>query len=208
MRRLLRTVAAVVLAMSFAAPVAGQDEPAPAVFDAAQLEAACEANAGDAGDQELCLFVVHEFLVPGSGPAGDEETASEEPKQVVFGLKDTQDRDGMKVTPVKVNWNTKPTNMFSKPDKGMKFVSVLIQYVADEDGGSYSASDWDVSDYEGFDYDQPIIGAEPALGSGDIRPNKKIQGWVTFEVPKNAKWLEISQTGFFQDPLYWTIKNK
>ncbi|MGI9642549.1 MAG: hypothetical protein ACR2N9_07175 [Acidimicrobiia bacterium] len=25
---------------------------------------------------------------------------------------------------------------------------------------------------------------------------------------KNAKWLEISQTGFFRDPLFWTVKNR
>ncbi len=149
------------------------------------------------------------MLVPGSGPETVEDAEEDEPEPVVYGLNDSQDLDGMKITPIKVNWKTKPTNMYSKPAKGMKFVSVLIRYTADEDGGSYGARDWDVADHEGFDYDQPIIGAKPALGSGDMRAKKKAQGWVTFEVPKNANWLELSQTqtGWFH-PLYWTIRNK
>ena len=32
-------------------------------------------------------------------------------------------------------------------------------------------------------YDYAFIGAEPNLGSGDIRPDRKKKGWVTLDVP-------------------------
>jgi hypothetical protein len=106
------------------------------------------------------------FLVPGTGPETVEEEEEAEPEQTVFGLMDSQDRDG----------------------------------------SSYNEGDWSVADHEGIEYDQAFIGAGPDLGTGDIRPNKNAQRWVTFEVPKNAKWLEVSQTGWFQDPLYGTLR--
>lgn len=188
-------ISMVVALLAVSAPAAAQDE---ATLDVATLEALCEANTGDDDQLRDCLYAVHEFLIPGSGP--------EIPEKSEYGLRDPQLRDDVTITPLKVNWKTKPTNMFAKPGKRMKFVAVLVRYAAGEDGASFNEGDWEVTDKEGFSYDQPIIGAVPDLDSGDIRPGKKAQGWVTFEVPKNANWLEISQTGFFQDPLYWTIK--
>lgn len=180
-----------------ATPAVAQDEPAEPGLDSATLEGLCADNTRADHDLEDCLRVVHEFLVPGSGPPVEERSD--------FGLGDLQEREDVTLQPLKVDWNVKPTNIFSKPDKGMKYVGVLIEYEAGEDGASYNEYDWSVIDEEGYTYDRAFIGAEPNLGSGDIRPNRKKKGWVTFEVPKNARWLEIIQTGFMQDGLYWTI---
>jgi hypothetical protein len=196
MNRSVSVLAAGVL-LAVAAPAAAQEDVAQAAPDVAALEALCEANASNAPDKGLCLYVVHQLMLPGSDPgAGD------------HGLGDAQDRDGMMVKPLKVKWNVKLTNPYSMPGKGMKFVGVLVEYTAGEDEDSYLETSWSVSDDEASSYDQPNVGTEPDLGYGRIRPGETVRGWVTFEVPRKAKWLELRYEQPLRDPLYWTIRDK
>jgi len=193
MNRLISILVSGVL-LAMAVPVAAQEVAAQAPPDLASLEALCETNAADAAEEGLCLYVVHSTILPGTGPASDE-----------YGLGDAQYHEGMRITPLKVEWNIKPTATTSTPGKGKEFVAVLMEYTAGEDHDSYLALHWGASDREGASYDQPTIGREPGLDEGQIRPHETVRGWVTFEVPRKTRWLRIRHEMSYRDTLYWTL---
>jgi len=196
MNRLISVLASGVLLVT-AVPAAAQEDVAQVALELATLEALCEANASNAADQGLCLYVVHQIMLPGSDPGAEDH-----------GLGDAQDRDGMEIKPLKADWNVRSTSGYSMPRKGMKYVGVLVQYRAGEEGDSYLETSWGVSDREGSFYDQPTVITEPNLGYGQIRPRETVRGWVTFEVPRKARWLELRYEQPLRDPLYWTIRDK
>ena len=160
-----------------AAPEASQ-----APLDVAVLEALCEANTDDAADERVCLRVVHDFLIPGSGPA--------EPAGTAAGLGDAQARDEVMITLLKADWKPK-TGRFAEPGKGNKHVAILVRYEAFEDDVFYSVGNWTAADADGFEYESTFTSIEPSLGSGSLRAGKKTQGWVVFEVPKGLLVREV-----------------
>lgn len=196
MNRMISVLVAGVL-LSLAVPAAAQEGTAQGSPDLATLEALCETTAADAAEEGLCLYVVHTTMLPGTGPASDEH-----------GLGDAQYHEGMRITPSKVDWNVKPTGTTSTPGKGMKFVAVLMEYTAGEDHDWYLALAWGAADREGASHDQPLIGREPGLDEGQIRPHETVRGWVTFEVPRKTRWLRIRHEMPYRDTLYWTIQAK
>lgn len=147
--------------------------------------------------------------VSGDSEAADEVADSEPDTTGNAGVGDSQSRDDVRVTVVKANWKPKVTNQFLTPDKGNKVVAVLVRYEALDDDASYNPLYWSAADREGFSYSASIVPAvDPGLKSGDLRKGKKTQGWVTFEVPNNVNWLEVSESQFFEDSLYWTVPKK
>ena len=217
MKRLIPSLVSGLLVVS-SVPVAAQDDVAPAVPDPAALEALCAANALDEDVERLCLGIVRRILLraPGSEPEDVDAQATEEPEPVVYGLGDTQEREAVRLKPIKVDWNLRPLTSWDTPGKGKKFVAVLVQYKAGEKRARYSSWDWHVRDRKGFTYPQLSAGgsADPALLSGDIKPGRRARGWLEFEVPRNTRWLELRQEPsgigtFLSDsgpPLYWIIR--
>jgi|GEM_PF-1833832 len=210
MNRLV-SVLALGAALATALPAAAQEKVQVAP-DLATLEALCEVNAADEDAERLCLYVVHEIMLsaPDHEPEGADLQTIEEPEPVVYGLGDAQDRDGVRIKPIKVDWSVPPLTSFDVPGKGLKYVGVLVQYRAGEEGASYDDGDWAVRDRKGFSYDRLVVSqARPALLSGDIEPDRTVRGWMTFEVPRNTRWLEVRQERLgVLDPLYWTVRDK
>jgi hypothetical protein len=194
--------------LAIAAPVAAQEhvaqaspgDGAQASPESATLEALCQANAADAAEEGLCLYVVHQILVPGSGPGSEG-----------YGVGDAQYRDGMRIKPLKVDWNADPSRTwraYGVPKKGMKFVAVLVEYTAGEGFDDYYETSWRALDRDGLSQERPRHGVEPELGYGRIRPGETIRGWVTFEVPRKTKWLEVRYEQPLRDPLYWVLRDE
>ena len=196
----LVSVLVVGVSMAVAAPGAAQDETVQAPPDLATLEALCRTYATDLADEGRCLYVVHPILLPGTGRSSRGHE-----------LRDAPYHDGGRSRPMKVDWNADLSGWYTgshRPEKGKKYVAVLVEFTAGEDGDRYYESHWGASDRKGVAYEHAYPELKPALGSGHIRPGEMVQGWVTFEVPRKTKWLEISYEQPYRDTLYWTIKDE
>lgn len=91
---------------------------------------------------------------------------------------------------------------FLKPDKGNKWVAVLVEIEGiNPEGATYNPFYFSIKDGNGFEYNFSAFGKEPSLQSGnDLAPGKKVRGWVTFEVPEDATGLVVSyEAGVFAD---------
>jgi hypothetical protein len=220
----LTALVSTVVLLATAVTTMAQEEPAPgeaaqaevaqAPPDLATLETMCGANAADEDAERLCLYVVREIILRAQG--GEPETTdaqpSAEPEPVVYGLGEAQERAGMTIKPVKVDWNVPPVTSLDRPRKGTKYVGVLLQ-VRHEPGEkemSFDEWDWAVRDRNGFSYDELIVGqARPALSYSDIEPGQTVRGWLTFQVPRKTRWLEVrhERPGSY-DPMYWAVEDR
>lgn len=117
------------------------------------------------------------------------------------------------VTLVKVVDPAKPTDEFSRPDKGNRFVAV--QFVVANTGSEvYEDSPSNgavVVDSEGQSYDTTLFGtkAGPELRAGlKLAPGAKAKGFLTFEVPKPAKITKVqfSMVSGFGTTGEWSVR--
>lgn len=122
------------------------------------------------------------------------------------GVGATQSHRGVDITLVEVDWDVEP-GQFGGPDPGKRLVSILVLYVATEDGGNYNPFNWSAVDLDGFQWDRSFFGGrEPALqSSSDLPAGRRAQGWVTFEVPEDLRALEIVETQGLSDHVRWLI---
>jgi hypothetical protein len=79
---------------------------------------------------------------------------------------------------------------FARADVGKKLVAVeVIIESADNDGVSVNPMYASLKDSDGYEYND-TFGQEPALKSqNDLPRGEKVRGWLTFEVPDEAKGL-------------------
>lgn len=73
------------------------------------------------------------------------------------------------------------------PNPGNRYIALDVSVQATSDRVSVSPFDFTVQDADGYVYDSTYFGREPALGSTDLAPGRTIRGWVTFEVPADAR---------------------
>ncbi len=79
-----------------------------------------------------------------------------------------------------------------RPAAGMRLVSIDVTQEALVDNVSHSHWDFQVQDTDSFIYDRTNSGdAEPSLGVGTLATDKKVRGWITFEVPATATLVSI-----------------
>jgi hypothetical protein len=123
------------------------------------------------------------------------------------GVGDTLARDDLEVTLLKADWKPDISDSFYKPGKGQKYVSFLVRYEALEDGADYNIIFWDALDASGKRYEAEVLGQiEPDLTTGDLAAGKKVQGWVTYEVPSDVNELQIIESQVLKDDLAWSVK--
>jgi hypothetical protein len=86
-----------------------------------------------------------------------------------------------------------PGSDFIRPDAGMKFVAVLTQIEGiNPEGSSYNPFFFTLRDTDGFEYEFSAFSKEPQLQSSNrLQAGEKVQGWVTFEVPKSTKQVVL-----------------
>jgi hypothetical protein len=123
------------------------------------------------------------------------------------GVGDTLARDDLEVTLLKADWKPDISDSFYKPGKGQKYVSFLVRYEALEDGADYNITFWDALDRSGKRYEAQVLGQiEPDLTTGDLAAGKKVQGWVTYEVPSDVIELQLIESQVLKDDLSWYVK--
>jgi len=123
------------------------------------------------------------------------------------GVGDTLSRDDLELTLLKADWTPDISDSFYQPGEGQKYVSFLVRYKALEDGAEYNIIFWDASDKAGIRYEAEVLGQiEPDLTVGQLAASKKVQGWVTYEVPQDVNQLEVIESQVLQDDLTWTSK--
>ncbi len=120
---------------------------------------------------------------------------------------DTLARDDLELTLLKADWKPDISDSFYQPGKGQKYVSFLVRYVALEDGADYNIIFWDALDTSGKRYEAEVLGQiEPDLTVGDLAAGKKVQGWVTYEVPDDVNALQLIESQVLKDDLTWMSK--
>ncbi len=123
------------------------------------------------------------------------------------GVGDTLSRDDLELTLLKADWRPDISDSFYQPGEGQKYVSFLVRYEALEDGAEYNIIFWDAIDKAGTRYEAEVLGQiEPDLTVGQLASGKKVQGWVTYEVPQDVNQLQVIETQVLNDDLSWTSK--
>lgn len=70
-------------------------------------------------------------------------------------------------------------------DPGRVFVGARVRYVARSEF-SYNLFDWVAHDDKGTQYEPSGYALSPELGSGTLAAGRKVEGWVSFDVPKTT----------------------
>lgn len=123
------------------------------------------------------------------------------------GVGDTLSRDDLELTLLKADWRPDISDSFYQPGEGQKYVSFLVRHEALEDGAEYNIIFWDAIDKAGTRYEAEVLGQiEPDLTVGQLAAGKKVEGWVTYEVPKDVNQLQVIESQALQDDLTWTSK--
>ncbi len=123
------------------------------------------------------------------------------------GVGDTLSRDDLELTLLKADWKPDISDSFYQPGEGQKYVSFLVRYEALEDGAEYNIIFWDAIDKSGDRYEAEVLGQiEPDLTVGQLAAGKKVQGWVTYEVPQDVNQLQVIESQVLQDDLTWSSR--
>jgi len=123
------------------------------------------------------------------------------------GVGDTLARDDLEITLLRAGWNLDSSDAFYKPGKGRKYVSVLVRYEVVADGATYNIIFWDATDKAGKRYEATVLGPiTPDLKVGDLKAGEAVQGWVTYEVPRDVNQLTLIESQVLEDDLAWTAK--
>lgn len=128
----------------------------------------------------------------GCGEKG--ESTSEKSGNTIYGIGDTAEGDGVKVTFESIT--TGAGSGFLKPDAGNIFVyaSFEIENVSDEDVAVSSLMCFDsYFDDTACSESLTAISGKEGLSSldGTIAPGKKLSGAISYEVPENWKEFEV-----------------
>lgn len=89
-----------------------------------------------------------------------------------------------------------PTAQYApKPKSGMKFYAVEAEVEnIGQQPNDYNVFFFKLEDSNSYSYNTAFMGKEPAFNSGKLQPTKKARGFITFEVPVDAKGLELTYT--------------
>ena len=140
-------------------------------------------------------------------PEATDAPATQATPAPVAGVGDTLLRDDLELTLLKADWKPDISDSFYQPGAGRKYVSFLVRYKAVEDGAAYNITFWDALDKSGNRYEAEVLGQiEPDLTVGDLAAGKKVQGWVTYEVPDDVNALELIESQVLKDDLTWSVE--
>lgn len=106
---------------------------------------------------------------------------------------DTTEAKGSKYIVNEVRDPVVPTNQFSKPAAGMRWLAIDVTQEGTAPGGDdYNPFYFSIQDDKAFVYQRGGLGGpEPRLSSGKLAAGQKVRGWVTFEIPADAKVISI-----------------
>ncbi len=110
------------------------------------------------------------------------------PPQMALYLGDKVEMGGYSLTAISVEDPAKKPGMFYKAETGKKLVAVEL-VVANISGDTLSANPLGASlnDSDGFSYALELVGVDNQLAATNLNQGEKVQGWVAFKIPENAK---------------------
>lgn len=132
-----------------------------------------------------------------------EENASrvviDENKNKNLKVGDTLDANGLKITLNEAaDWNGNHSR-YSQPKNGYKYIRVYI-IIKNTNSSDRYLSSYDFTCYADDAKMEEYIWGDNTLESGKISNGRNIQGYVYFEVPKNAQKIEIEyETDWWTD---------
>ena len=118
----------------------------------------------------------------------------DKPKQQTFKIGDAIKLGDYIITITKTEDPYKSKNQYMGPESGNRLMAVEVLYENNTADKSldYNPFDWKLFDGQGYNYDSGFTDSkDPQLNSGTLNPGSKVRGWITFEVPTEAKDFKL-----------------
>ena len=141
--------------------------------DGRWVAADCSGLAGGSGDDFGDSGPAPTVPPPGSGPKLGETVEAGKARVTVHAVEDPARAPDAVVEP------------------GRRLVAIEVSIEAAKGSVSVATFDFTVQDEQGYTYDPAFFGREPALKMTDLAQGRTIRGWVTFDVPKDAKLVAV-----------------
>ena len=164
----------------------------------------------------ILIFVILSFTMCGTmcGLLGDavDETVKEETKKEDAGKKlakkklkegETVKTDDMEIKYLSVK-DYKSDNEFMQPKKGYKYIKAEFEFVNKSKEDDLSVSTLSFS-CNADDYEVETVYMDDNELDADLSPGKKAKGPIFFEVPKDAKSIEIQYESDWWDSIKFTF---
>ena len=164
----------------------------------------------------ILIFVILSFTMCGTmcGLLGDavDETVKEETKKEddlkklakkKFKVGETVKTDDMKIKYLSVK-DYKSDNEFMQPKKGYKYIKAEFEFVNKSKEDDLSVSTLSFS-CNADDYEVETVYMDDNELDADLSPGKKAKGPIFFEVPKDAKSIEIQYESDWWDSIKFTF---
>ena len=164
----------------------------------------------------ILIFVILSFTMCGTmcGLLGDavDETVKEETKKEddlkklakkKFKVGETVTTDDMEIKYLSVK-DYKSDNEFMQPKKGYKYIKAEFEFVNKSKEDDLSASTLSFS-CNADDYEVETVYMDDNELDADLSPGKKAKGPIFFEVPKDAKSIEIQYESDWWDSIKFTF---
>ena len=164
----------------------------------------------------ILIFVILSFTMCGTmcGLLGDavDETVKEETKKEdalkklakkKFKVGETVTTDDMEIKYLSVK-DYKSDNEFMKPKKGYKYIKAEFEFVNKSKEDDLSVSTLSFS-CNADDYEVETVYMDDNELDADLSPGKKAKGPIFFEVPKDAKSIEIQYESDWWDSIKFTF---
>ena len=164
----------------------------------------------------ILIFVILSFTMCGTmcGLLGDavDETVKEETKKEdalkklakkKFKVGETVTTDDMEIKYLSVK-DYKSDNEFMQPKKGYKYIKAEFEFVNKSKEDDLSVSTLSFS-CNADDYEVETVYMDDNELDADLSPGKKAKGPIFFEVPKDAKSIEIQYESDWWDSIKFTF---
>ena len=164
----------------------------------------------------ILIFVILSFTMCGTmcGLLGDavDETVKEETKKEdalkklakkKFKVGETVTTDDMEIKYLSVK-DYKSDNEFMQPKKGYKYIKAEFEFVNKSKEDDLSVSTLSFS-CNADDYEVETVYMDDNELDADLSPSKKAKGPIFFEVPKDAKSIEIQYESDWWDSIKFTF---
>ena len=164
----------------------------------------------------ILIFVILSFTMCGTmcGLLGDavDETVKEETKKddalkklakKKFKVGETVTTDDMEIKYLSVK-DYKSDNEFMQPKKGYKYIKAEFEFVNKSKEDDLSVSTLSFS-CNADDYEVETVYMDDNELDADLSPGKKAKGPIFFEVPKDAKSIEIQYESDWWDSIKFTF---
>ena len=152
------------------------------------------------GGIAICAFIL--ILIGSLANVFEENTSNiviDENKNKNLKVGDTLDANGLKITLNEAaDWNGNHSR-YSQPKNGYKYIRVYF-IIKNTNSSDRYLSSYDFTCYADDAKMEEYIWGDNTLESGKISNGRNIQGYVYFEVPKNAQKIEIEyETDWWTD---------